>query len=169
MHGTKPKCLQLFAKICCYRLLTKFAKVMFLHLSVILFTGGVCLSACWDSRPPPGAGIPPGTDTTPGSRQPPLGADTPPSTVHAGRYGQQSGGTHPTGMDTCLDRKIRAVMMSSLLNRISLVIIVITCETVKNVDGTQKQLFDIVAWKQHDSREAMQQIDPKSNYNDLHN
>ena len=49
--------------------------------------------------------------------------------------------------------------MSSLLNRISLVIIVITFETVKNDDGTQKQLFDIVAWKQNDSWEAMQQID----------
>ena len=55
--------------------------------------------------------------------------------------------------------KIRGVMMSSLLNTISLVIIVITFETVKNDDGTQKQLFDIVAWKQHDSWEAMQQID----------
>ena len=30
----------------------KVAKVMFLHLSVILFTGGVCLSACWDTTPP---------------------------------------------------------------------------------------------------------------------
>ena len=29
------------------------AKVMFLHLSVILCTGGaVCLSACWDTTPP---------------------------------------------------------------------------------------------------------------------
>ena len=33
------------------------AKVIFLHLSVILFTGGVCLSACWDTAPP---GDPPG-------------------------------------------------------------------------------------------------------------
>ena len=31
------------------------AKAMFLHLSVILFTGGVCLSACWD---PPRPGTP---------------------------------------------------------------------------------------------------------------
>ena len=159
MHGTKPKCLQLFAKICCYRLLTKFAKVMFLHLSVILFTGGVCLSACWDSRPPGSRHPPRNRHHPPGADNPPWEQTPPPSTVHAGRYGQQSGGTHPTGMDTCLDRKIRAVMMSSLLNRISLVIIVITFETVKNVDGTQKQLFDIVALKQHDSWEAMQQID----------
>ena len=27
------------------------AKVMFLQLCVILFTGGVCLSACWDTTP----------------------------------------------------------------------------------------------------------------------
>ena len=37
----------------------KFAKVMFLHLPVILFTGrGVCLNACWDTHTP-------GTDTPP--------------------------------------------------------------------------------------------------------
>ena len=36
---------------------------------------------------PPGADIPPGADT--------------PQTVHAGRYGQQAGGTYPTGMHTC--------------------------------------------------------------------
>ena len=27
---------------------------------------------------------------------------TPPGAVHAGRYGQQAGGTHPTGMHSCL-------------------------------------------------------------------
>ena len=32
----------------------------------------------------------------------PPGADTPPPrAVHAGRYGQQAGGTHPTGMHCC--------------------------------------------------------------------
>ena len=36
--------------------------------------------------------IPPGADTP---------EQTPPSTVHAGRYGQQAGSTHPTGMHTC--------------------------------------------------------------------
>ena len=47
-------------------------------LSVILFTGvgGVCLSAYWDTSP--GAG--------------------PPCAVHAGRYGQQAGGTHPNAV-----------------------------------------------------------------------
>ena len=38
------------------------AKVIFLHLSVILFTGGVCLSACWDTTPQ--------HQTTPQSRHP---------------------------------------------------------------------------------------------------
>ena len=41
---------------------------------------GVCPIACWDT---------PGADTPP------------PGTVHAVRYGQQAGGTHPTGMYTC--------------------------------------------------------------------
>ena len=82
---------------------------MFLHLSVSHSVHrGVCLSACWDSRPPPlGADTslepdtPPGADTPPeqtppGTRHFP-GADTPPCTVHAGR----ASGTHPTGMNTC--------------------------------------------------------------------
>ena len=51
-------------------------------LSVILFTGGV-----------PGQ-VPPRTRYNP---PPP-----PPRAVHAGRYGQQAGGTHPTGMISCL-------------------------------------------------------------------
>ena len=48
------------------------------------------------SRNPPRPETPPLANT-------PLGADTPPPppTVHAGRYGQQVGGTHPTGMHTC--------------------------------------------------------------------
>ena len=29
-----------------------WGKIMFLHVCVILFTGGVCLSACWDTHPP---------------------------------------------------------------------------------------------------------------------
>ena len=31
----------------------------------------------------------------------PPGSRHPPCAVHAGRYGQQAGGTHPTGMLTC--------------------------------------------------------------------
>ena len=55
---------------------------MFLHVSVILFTGGEgSASMC--------AGIPP-----PQSR--------PPRVVHAGRYGVTAGGKYPTGMHSCL-------------------------------------------------------------------
>ena len=39
---------------------------------------------------------PPGTDT----RHPPP-EQKPPSAAHAGRYGQQAGGKHPTGMQSC--------------------------------------------------------------------
>ena len=65
---------------CYYRPQRSWGKVMFLHVCVILFTGGVCLRACWNTNnhPPPGA-------------------------VHAGRYGQQAGGTDPTGMRSCLN------------------------------------------------------------------
>ena len=52
-----------------------WAKVMFLQVCVILFTGGwgkLCLSACWDTTHLP----PPGADTSPRSRHPP-GADPP--------------------------------------------------------------------------------------------
>ena len=66
-----------------------WGKVISLHLFVILFTGGVCLSACWDI---PQGGAPP--------EETPLGGD-PPGAQHAGRYGQRTGGTHPTGMQSC--------------------------------------------------------------------
>ena len=68
-----------------------WGKVMFLHESVILFTGG-CLPQCMlrYHPPPPGAGTPP----SPWNRHPPCA-------VHAGRYGQQAGGMHPTGMQSC--------------------------------------------------------------------
>ena len=52
------------------------AKVIFLHLSVILFTGGVCLNACWDTTPPRSR-HPPGPDT-PQEQTPPSQEQTPP-------------------------------------------------------------------------------------------
>ena len=63
-----------------------------------------CLSQCMLGYTPLGADTPwsrhyPGADT-PQSRHP-RGPDIPPCAVHAGRYGQQAGGTHPTGMHTC--------------------------------------------------------------------
>ena len=60
------------------------------YTCVILFRGGgLSLSACWDTPrqvdPPP-------------ARQKPPGKETPPCAVYAGRYGQQAGGMHPTGI-----------------------------------------------------------------------
>ena len=75
----------------------------------------------WGGTPPPWAGTPPGRYNPPGRHTPhgwyplpgtPLGqvhpqAGTPPRqvhpprAVHAGRYGQQAGGRHPTGMNSC--------------------------------------------------------------------
>ena len=96
-----------------YRPQRSWGKVMFLHVSVILLTGGVSASVHagihhppWKQTPTPGADTSPGADT-PGADTP--GADTPleetpPGAVHAGRHGQQAGGTHPTGMHTCLTK-----------------------------------------------------------------
>ena len=47
------------------------------------------------SRHPAGS-----SHTPPESRHPP--EQTPPCAVHAGRYGQQAGGMHPTGMQSCI-------------------------------------------------------------------
>ena len=75
--------------------------------------GGVCLSACWDATPAPGADTPPWTrhpqDQTPTHPwdqippswdQMPPRADTPPG-KHTPAYGQRAAGTHPTGMHSC--------------------------------------------------------------------
>ena len=43
----------------------------------------------------PEPGIPPRTEVHPPE------PGTPPRAVHVGRYGQQAGGTHPTGMHSC--------------------------------------------------------------------
>ena len=69
---------------------------IFRSVSRIMFTEeGVCLSACWDSRPP--------WEQTPSSweQTPPTRSRQPPYTMHTGRYGQQVCGTHPTGMQSC--------------------------------------------------------------------
>ena len=75
-------------------------------------------SACWDTTPParrpPARQTPPCKETLPGKADttPPGQADPPgkaatpwqgsPCTVHAGRYGQQAGGMHPTRMQFLL-------------------------------------------------------------------
>ena len=111
-----------------YRPQRSWGKAMFLHVSVILFTGewGVCSIACWDTSPhgtrgrhplgpgtpqsrhphdkaPPGTRHPPGAGTLhpPQDQAPPLEQALPPSAVHAGIYGQHASGMHPTGMQSC--------------------------------------------------------------------
>ena len=59
--------------------------------------GEVGLSACWDTTFPSGPGTPGTRHPTPQIQVTPLD-QAPPCAVHAGRYGQQAGGTHPTGM-----------------------------------------------------------------------
>ena len=57
--------------------------------------GRGCLPHCMLGYTPPDQRQTPPLDQTP-----PQVADTP--AVHAGRYGQQAGGTHPTGMHSCV-------------------------------------------------------------------
>ena len=80
------------------------AKVMFLHVCVILFTGGFSGQTPRDqadtprpARHPPGPGRPPWdqADT-------PLGPDRPPPREQTPAYGLRAAGTHPTGKHSCL-------------------------------------------------------------------
>ena len=115
----------------------KFAKVMFLQLSVSHSVHrGVSASVHAGIHTHPGSRHPSGADT-PWSRHPradtpweqtPPGADppeqTPPGsrhslptcTVHAERYGQQVGGTHPTGMHTCFRNILEIINLKKSLN-----------------------------------------------------
>ena len=92
---------------------------MFLHVCVILFTGGSAsvhagIPPPRQGRPPPPLArqTPPGKETPPGKAdppppwqgRPPLARQTPPCAVHAGRYSQQAGGMHSTGMQFLLFR-----------------------------------------------------------------
>ena len=99
-------------------------KVLFLHLSVILFTGGVSATSprAYTPQTTPLSGqTPPPPGQTPPLGRPPwqtppwpvlAGIHTPPCPVHAGihippaqcmlGYGQQAGGTHPCGMHSFL-------------------------------------------------------------------
>ena len=70
-----------------------FAKVMFLHVSVILSTGGgvpAPVHVGMHTQLP----LPPETRGRPPWDQ----RQTPPRAVYAGSYGQQTGGPHLTGM-----------------------------------------------------------------------
>ena len=87
---------------------TKFAKVMFSHVSVCP-RGGV------PGQVPPWAGTPPGqvdprwAGTRPWAGTPLPGQVHPPRQVHPPLqcmlgYGQQAGGSHPTGMHSCSEK-----------------------------------------------------------------
>ena len=101
--------------------------------------GGVCLSACWDARPPPGTRQTP-HPSTPGTRQthPPLDQpDTPrtrqtpppqdqadptpppqdqadPPGKQTPAYGLRAAGTHPTGMHSCF-KTVKMAQLVTLL------------------------------------------------------
>ena len=100
-------------------------KVIFLQLSVILFTGGGVssreTSPCQGEPPPPATrenSPPPPPGRTPPAREnpPPLPGRTPPARENppcqgeppppprkqTAAYGQRAAGTHPTGMHSCL-------------------------------------------------------------------
>ena len=67
-----------------------------LFTPVILFTGGVCLSACWDTTPGTPSPLPPGKQTP--------------------AYGQWAAGRHPTGMHSCsIKRSLYETMEDFLL------------------------------------------------------
>ena len=80
------------------------AKVMFLHVCVILFTGGVS-----GQGDPPRQGEPPPpppdqADTPPDQADtPPRTRQTPPPRKQTPEYGLRAAGTHPTGMHSCFE------------------------------------------------------------------
>ena len=63
-----------------------------------------------DQAHPPGPGTPQLDQVHPQTRY------YPPSSVHAGRYGQQAGGTHPTGMHSCLEMKSTKLREDNVCN-----------------------------------------------------
>ena len=91
-----------------YRPQRSWGKVIFSQASVILSTGGEYLDRYTprDQLHPPRTRythpLGPGTPPQDQLHIPPPRPATPPlAAVHAGRYGQQAGGTHPTGMHSC--------------------------------------------------------------------
>ena len=85
-----------------YRPQRSCGKVMFLHLSVILSTGGGgCIPACTWATTPLGRHPPPQADTPcPPARHPRV--DTPSGRHPPQQAATAADGTHPTGMHSCL-------------------------------------------------------------------
>ena len=89
---------------------------MFLHLSVILFTGGVGFLACITGHITRGVcirgvclhgGLPPGRVCIEGGLHPGGVGQTPPPPWDTMGYGQQAGGTHPTGICILVKKMFR--------------------------------------------------------------
>ena len=101
---------------------------------VCLSTGG----STWAGTPPrqvhPQAGTPLGRYTTPLGRYTPQ-AGTSPRAVHAGRYGQQAGGTHPTVMHSCLHNQ---VSRPTEKNEPSPINLIMACSHVTNENESEK-------------------------------
>ena len=125
-HGTLQSCWKPLTPEIYYRPQTKFAKVMFLHMSVCPQGEYLGRYTPWAGIHPPGqvhppGRYPPGQVHTPLARYTPPWPGTSPGQVHPwagtplGRYtshppamhqcmlgyGQQAGSTHPTGMHSC--------------------------------------------------------------------
>ena len=86
---------------------------------------------------PPRAGTPP--EKAPPQEQTPPRADTPPEQApsraeHAGRYGQCAGGTHPTGMQSCLT-KISLCTKQCFSQGLMNIIFFSNIDTVSEKDG----------------------------------
>ena len=73
------------------------------------------------SRYTPGQVHPSGQVHPPTRKVHPLGQVPPPRAVHAGKYGQQAGGTHPTGMHSCL-KLFSAVACASTYHSLIMVV-----------------------------------------------
>ena len=90
----------------------------FLHVCVILFTGGGLPQCMLGYHPPPGPGTP--QEQTPRDQAPSPESGTP-RAEHAGRYGQRVGGTHPTGMQSCYAENSLSILSRYQIETTSLI------------------------------------------------
>ena len=93
-------------------------RLCFVHVSHSVHRGGVPGQVPPRTRYTPRTRYPPDQVHPPGTRYPldqvhppqnqvaPPGSRYTPGAVHAGRYGQQAGGTHPTGMRSCFVKSL---------------------------------------------------------------
>ena len=116
-----------------YRRQWSWGKVMFLHVCVILFTGGVCLSACWDTTPQdqdPPRSRPPQDQASPllRSRHPP-GPGTPPEQSILG--------------DTVNERAVRILLECNLVPSVCDIQLSYFCNKVSQTEQVIHVILDI--------------------------